>query len=236
MKRLLCAALVALLCASLFVPAAGASTIHAAIKTPYTSGCIHVRAGTGTRYKVLGYAYYGDAIEVLSTGNVWIKVRILSTGIEGYVNSYYVSEYIPVTSVKKWGSVAFGISKRAGGNGKLLVDRGTRLAVTGVLENDDKQTAIGHVGSWYEVQLIPTERTGNAYSLHLAEGLPARTTAMVNLRRGASPKAAIIASPDKGSNIAVLTLGEKWSKVRYRGRTGYMYNKYIELYDNAAEG
>ena len=225
-RRVLCF-LLALLCVS---AAAGASTLQAVIKTPYPSGSVNIREGAGYLYDVVGYAAYGEPIQILSTADKWIKVRVNSTGLVGYVNNENVSDPIDITNVAKWGSVAYGVAKRGGSDGRLLVDQGARLAATGVLEETDKANAIGHVGSWYEVQLIPTERTGNAYKVYMAEGIPAKTNAMVNIRRNDNPRAGILASPDKGADIAILSKGEKWSKVRYKGTTGYMYNHFIDFY------
>ena len=230
-KKMLCIVLVLMCVCSV----ASASTLQAVIKTPYVSGSVHIRAGAGYDYEVIGYAQYGEAIQILSTADRWIKIRVNETGLVGYVNNVNVSDPINITNVSKWGSVAYGVAKRGGSDGVLTMDQGTRLAATGVLDETDKASAIGHVGSWYEVQLIPTERTGNAYKVYMAEGMPAKTNAMVNLRASATSTSSILRSPAKGSDIAVLSKGEKWSKVRYDGVTGYMDNRFIDFYPTEEE-
>lgn len=225
-KKVLCI-LLALMCVC---ATASASTLQAVISTPYASGSVNIRSGPAYLSDVIGYASYGEPIQVLSTADKWIKIRVNATGLIGYVNNENVSDPIDVTSVAKWGSVAYGVSRRGGSDGILLMDQGARLAATGVLEETDKENAIGHVGSWYEVQLIPTERTGNAYKVYLAEGIPAKTNAMVNIRKASNPRAGIVKSPAKGSDIAILSKGEKWSKVRFDRATGYMDNHFIDFY------
>ena len=224
-KKVLCVML-ALLC---LCATASASTLQAVISTPYVSGSVNIRSGAGYLYDVIGYAAYGEPVQVLSTADKWIKIRVNATGLVGYVNNENVSDPIDITNVAKWGSVAYGVAKRGGKDGVLLVDQGARLAATGVLEETDKENAIGHVGSWYEVQLIPTERTGNAYRVYMAEGIPAMTNAMVNIRKSTNPRSGILRAPAKGSDISVLSKGEKWSKVRFKGVTGYMYNYFIDF-------
>ena len=60
----------------------------------------------------------------------------------------------------------------------------------------------------------------------LAESGTVYTTGNVNMRKGAGTDYSRILTIPSGTNITLLSAGNKWSQVSYGGRTGYIHNNY----------
>jgi len=108
-----------------------------------------------------------------------------------------------------------------------------------------KVTILGGSGSWYHV-LAPDGKTGYMHSGYLTVTgsitggqLDENTAAMVKsangqpvrLRSGPSTQYPIVASYAVGTPLTILSTGDTWSKVRINGRTGYMMNDFIDVWD-----
>ena len=88
-----------LLTISLFlasIPALAAGTQYGYCETPTTDGSAYVRKVAGAGQPIVGAAKYGDRLVILSRGNTWHKVRVVRTGVEGYMYGKYVrfGEYV----------------------------------------------------------------------------------------------------------------------------------------------
>lgn len=79
--------LAAVLCASC-IPALAEQ--YAYVKTPTSDGTVYVRSVAGAGQPVVGVANNGDTLIILSKGNTWHKVKVLRTGIEGYMYGAYI--------------------------------------------------------------------------------------------------------------------------------------------------
>ena len=53
------------------------------------------------------------------------------------------------------------------------------------------------------------------------------TTTSVNLRKSASTKSARLTTIKKGQKITILKTSGNWLKVKYDGKTGYVYKTYV---------
>ncbi len=78
------------------LPAFAAGTQYAYCETPTTDGSAYVRKVAGEGQPIVGAAKHGDRLIVLSRGNTWHKVRVVRTGIEGYMYGKYIrfAEYV----------------------------------------------------------------------------------------------------------------------------------------------
>lgn len=95
MKKLLGILLIiSLFCAS--IPAFAAGTQYGYCETPTTDGSAYVRKVAGAGQPIVGAAKHGDRLIILSRGNTWHKVRVIRTGVEGYMYGKYVrfAEYV----------------------------------------------------------------------------------------------------------------------------------------------
>lgn len=60
----------------------------------------------------------------------------------------------------------------------------------------------------------------------------AKTTANLNMRKGASTSYGIILTIPKGGQVTVFSSSNGWSQVTYNGKTGYVSNSYLGSYSN----
>ena len=63
---------------------------YAYVKTPTTDGTVYVRKAAGAGQPIAGVAKNGDTLIVLKKGNTWHKVRVIRTGVEGYMYGTYI--------------------------------------------------------------------------------------------------------------------------------------------------
>lgn len=61
------------------------------IATGVTTTNVNLREGPGPRYLLVSMLSVGAEVMVLGTEAGWLHVRVPSTGMEGYLNSRYVS-------------------------------------------------------------------------------------------------------------------------------------------------
>ena len=88
MKKVLCL-LFAILLILAALPSAFAEQ-YAYVKTPTKDGTVYVRKVAGAGQPVAGVAKNGDTLIVLKKGNTWHKVRVVRTGVEGYMYGTYI--------------------------------------------------------------------------------------------------------------------------------------------------
>lgn len=69
---------------------ARAETMYAYVKTPTADGTVYVRSVAGAGQPILGVANNGETLIVLKKGNTWHKVRVVRTGLEGYMYGEYI--------------------------------------------------------------------------------------------------------------------------------------------------
>jgi uncharacterized protein YgiM (DUF1202 family) len=220
--------LIVALALMLILPSAASAAANlGVIRMTSSSGSLNVRTGPSTRYKVRGWALHGDRVIILSAGKAWHHVRVVRTGVTGYVAKPYVTRMVNVASLKNWGAMARIKTKYASSTVCLRTGPGTRYTVLRYLSPSDALAVLGKAGSWYEVQLVPSLTTGYVYKDYITNGAHGITNASVNLRKSGSARSKILRCAQKGEPITIMKIGANWSKVAYKGKTGYMHNKYI---------
>ncbi len=197
------------------------------IQMPTINGSVNVRSGPSNGYYVRGWAFHGDRVIILSAGSKWDNVRVVKTGLTGYVYNRYIVRMVNVTTLADWGAMARIKTKYATSTVALRTGPGTSYEVEDYLTPANALAVLGKYGSWYEVQLVPGLTTGYVYKDYITNGAYGVTTASVNLRKTGSSSSAVLKTAPVGADIVILKIGSKWSKVTYSGKTGYMYNKYI---------
>jgi len=207
--------------------AAEAAVKMGVIRMPTANGSVNVRSGPSTSKYVRGWALHGDRVIILSSGKSWNNVRVVRTGVTGYVYNRYIVRMVDVTKLSGWGSMARIKTKYATSTVALRTGPGTAYKVEQYLTPSNALAVLGKYGSWYEVQLVPSLTTGYVYKDYITNGAYGVTNAAVNLRKSGSSSGKKLRTVPTGSDIVILKIGSKWSKVTYAGKTGYMYNKYI---------
>lgn len=231
MKRLAAVLLMAVLMAAVCMPAALADTQYGVIRTPTRDGSVNLRAKAGVSQAIIGWAQNGDEVEVIYEGNTWHRVRLLKNGRTGWVYGRYlkftdsVSAGSP-TGAQVSGSVAQVMTKYPGSTVNLRRGAGTGYSVIGECGRGTRLEILDESGNWYQVQVAGSSRVGWISKNYVSRGLEARTTGRVNLRRGAGTGYTVLQTLDKGQNVTVTWVGEKWSKVEADGRSGYISNSY----------
>lgn len=153
------------------------------------TGALNIRSGPGIGYEVVTIAYQGTAITLVGRhpNNNWVLVR-LNNGIEGWVNSSYISSRVPYstlrivedshlpepvspetsTTVVATGALNLRSSPTLTNNIKAVLRRGDTVITLG--RNED--------GSWLLVRSIKNvEGWVNASYLHI--GLPVMALPLV---------------------------------------------------------
>lgn len=229
-KKMFCRILMLTLCLMLALsPMAWAAT-YGIIKMPTRDGSVNLRKGPGTSYAVVGWGLHGDEVEILKEGAKWDRVRLIKNGRTGYLFNRYLIKTVDGTSLSGWGQMAHVKTKYASSTVNLRSGPSTAYASIALLRPDDKLAVLGKSGNWYEVQLMPGKKVGYIYKDYITNGVPGITTGDVNMRKKGSNSAKIIRVLPKDTEITVLNIGKKWTKIQYGKQTGYIFNKYFSVY------
>lgn len=107
------------------LPAFASGTQYAYCNTPTSDGSAYVRKTAGEGKPIVGAAKHGDRLIVLSRGNTWHKVRVIRTGVQGYMYGKYVrfAEYVEDNAYTDgWGNTGNAGSGSWGGTGSYVPD------------------------------------------------------------------------------------------------------------------
>jgi len=127
------------------------------------AGGVRLRSGAGLRFRVLGSLGIGTAVRLLGSGGTvdgyaWSKIRIESSGTEGYVASQFLSP--PSSGGLPIGTVIH-VDTAGGGAANLRNGPGTGYGVVRTLANGTEGTiqsspeyANGY--TWYQVAIAGT--------------------------------------------------------------------------------
>ena len=88
MKKIFAAVLALVLLASFACPALASQ--YAYVKTPTPDGTVYVRTQAGAGKPIAGVANSGETLLILKVGNTWHKVRVIRTGVEGWMYGEYI--------------------------------------------------------------------------------------------------------------------------------------------------
>ena len=223
-------------------------------KTAKTTEYVNFRSGPGTNYSSKGVISLGTTVTVTDTSNSqWYAVR-LANGSTGYI----FAQYIKITSTpsatatpaptptpapsdpskeqtaKTTEYVNFRTGPGTNYSSKSVIPSGTAITVT------DTSNA-----QWYAVRLSDGS-TGYIYAQYIkitsataapapteapADGtVRAKTTADVNLRKGAGTNYGVIRVVGNNTAVTVTEATNTWYKVKLsNGTEGYLYAQYVTV-------
>ena len=205
-----------------------------------TTEYVNVRSGPGTNYTSKTVIASGTSITVTDRSNSeWYAVK-LSNGMTGYIFSIYIE--LESGSSSGGGSsssesvqarTTAGVNVRSGPGtnytSKTVIASGTSITVTDTSNPE-----------WYAVKLS-NGMTGYIYSIYIelqsssggstSGGVQAKTTAGVNLRRGAGTSFGVIRVVATGTTVTVTeATNAQWYKVKLSdGTEGYIFTEYLNV-------
>ncbi len=223
-------------------------------KTAKTTEYVNFRSGPGTNYSSKAVIPSGTAITVTDTSNSqWYAVR-LANGSTGYIFAQYIkitetpsatatpaptptptpSDPSKEQTAKTTEYVNFRTGPGTNYSSKAVIPSGTAITVT------DTSNA-----QWYAVRLSDGS-TGYIYAQYIkitsaaatpaptetpADGtVRAKTTADVNLRKGAGTNYGVIRVVGNNTAVTVTEATNTWYKVKLsNGTEGYLYAQYVTV-------
>ena len=223
-------------------------------KTAKTTEYVNFRSGPGTNYSSKAVIPSGTAITVTDTSNSqWYAVR-LANGSTGYIFAQYIkitetpsatatpaptptptpSDPSKEQTAKTTEYVNFRTGPGTNYSSKSVIPSGTAITVT---DTSNSQ--------WYAVRLSDGS-TGYIYAQYIkitsaaaapapteapADGtVRAKTTADVNLRKGAGTNYGVIRVVGNNTAVTVTEATNTWYKVKLSdGTEGYLYAQYVTV-------
>ena len=204
-----------------------------------TTEYVNVRSGPGTNYTSKTVIASGTSITVTDRSNSeWYAVK-LSNGMTGYIYSIYIriesesssggSSGTGSTPAKTTEYVNVRSGPGTNYTSKTVIASGTSITVTDTSNPE-----------WYAVKLS-NGMTGYIYSIYIelqsssggstSGGVQAKTTAGVNLRRGAGTSFGVIRVVATGTTVTVTeATNAQWYKVKLSdGTEGYIFTEYLNV-------
>ena len=216
----------------------GGSSSSESVRARTTAG-VNVRSGPGTNYTSKTVIASGTSITVTDRSNSeWYAVK-LSNGMTGYIYSIYIriesesssggSSGTESTPAKTTEYVNVRSGPGTNYTSKTVIASGTSITVTDTSNPE-----------WYAVKLS-NGMTGYIYSIYIelqsssggstSGGVQAKTTAGVNLRRGAGTSFGVIRVVATGTTVTVTeATNAQWYKVKLSdGTEGYIFTEYLNV-------
>ena len=223
-------------------------------QTAKTTEYVNFRTGPGTNYSSKGVISLGTTVTVTDTSNSqWYAVR-LANGSTGYI----FAQYIKITSTPSATATPAPTSTPAPSDPSkeqtaktteyvnFRTGPGTNYSSKGVIPSGTAITVTDTSNSqWYAVRLA-NGSTGYIYAQYIkitsatatpapteapADGtVRAKTTADVNLRKGAGTNYGVIRVVGNNTAVTVTEATNTWYKVKLSdGTEGYLYAQYVTV-------
>ena len=225
-----------------------------------TGSGVNFRTGPSAKDKSQGLLYKGTAVTVLGSSGNWYQVKVVSTGKTGYVSKKFVQISSSNTSAPTVtaGPVASGTTAYINAGGvNFRVGPSTKNKSQGQLAKNTAVTVTGASGSWYQVKVTSSGKSGYVYKTYVTISTTTVTAAPTATPFGATPTPAVTAAPGSASayinaggvnfrtgpstkyktqgtlakNTTVTVLGRSgsWYQVQVpaTGLTGYVYKTYV---------
>ncbi len=226
-------------------------TVYAEETAATTTEYVNLRSGPGTNYDSKGVIASGTSVTVTDRSNSeWYAVK-LSNGTTGYIYSIYLKlDSSSGSSASPSGTVTAKTTEYV----NLRSGPGTSYSSKGVIASGTTVTVTDRSNAkWYAVK-TSSGSTGYIYSIYLKitsegtsatatpapsatptpstnGGVQAKTTADVNLRRGAGTSYGVIKVIGSGTTVSVTeATNAQWYKVKLSdGTEGYLFTEYLKV-------
>lgn len=235
-RKILSALLIGAMLLTAAVPAL-ADTLYGTVVTPTSDGAAYVRRVAGVGQPIVGSAKNGDQLIILKKGNTWHRVKVVRTGVSGWMYGEYVRFSASTSDINQPGKVS-----SSAGYANFRTGAGTNSAIITQLDNGAKLHVISKTGSWYYVYHAASGNYGyvsaNLVSLTGADSGSSSSadTATIqssdgfaNLRKGPSTNYGIVAPLYNGTAVEIVSASGSWSRVNVpsTNQYGYVYTKLL---------
>ena len=236
---------------------------YATVVTPTSDGTVYVRAAAGAGQPILGVAKNGDTLEILKKGNTWHRVKVLRTGLTGYMYGAYISfsryepddpvdpphedDYIPDASVADTDTVLnkSGTISSSDGYANLRWGPSTAYSIMGRLYNGDSVWVLEQNGTWYRVRdkggrigyvsrgLLKTDATISNPPGRI--GIVRSSDGFAMVRSGPGTSYSALYSINAGQSITAYGCSGEWLRVSSSSSwsEAYIYRGLVRFYSSA---
>lgn len=197
---------------------------------------VNIRAGASTSSKSFGKLMKNTTLGIYEKVGSWYRVRVMSTGLEGYV----YAKYVTLTQLSNPNNEGIGSSAGYINTSGTYLRTGpdTRYKSLGKLKRNTSVKVIGSFGGWYQIEVPSAKLTGYALAKYVT--LTAVTnpdtsigvvTGNLNLRSQptSSSSSNIILVMPKGSTVTIYSTTNGWCYVDYQGTKGYCSSAYLKI-------
>jgi peptidoglycan hydrolase-like amidase/uncharacterized protein YgiM (DUF1202 family) len=197
---------------------------------------VNIRAGASTSSKSYGRLVKNTAIGVYEKVGSWYRVRVTSSGLDGYVYAKYVN-LTQLTNTSSTGTSsspgyinASGIILRSGPD--------TRYNRIGKLARNTSVKVLASFGGWYQIEVPSAKLTGYTLAKYVTLTSTVKTdttigvvTGKLNLRAqpSSSSGSRILLTMPKGATVTIYSTVSGWCYVDYQGTKGYCSASYLKL-------
>jgi len=199
---------------------------------------VNIRAGASTTTRSYGKLLKNTSLGLYEKVGSWYRVRLLSTGLDGYV----YAKYVTITQIAVSGgssSTSSGTSSSASSTSAGFINASgvnvrtgasTRYKSLGRLRRNTSVKIIGSSGSWYQVKIPSLDVTGYVFAKYVTMNSTVKSTnqtgvitSRLNLRAQPSTRssATILLTMSRGSIVTVYSTVNGWCYVNYNGTLGY---------------
>ena len=218
-------------------------------QTAKTTEYVNFRTGPGINYSSKGVISLGTTVTVTDTSNSqWYAVR-LSNGSTGYIFAQYLKSATATPAPRPTPAPSDPSKEQTAKTTEYVNFRtgpGTNYSSKGVIPSGTAITVTDTSNSqWYAVRLADGS-TGYIYAQYIkitsatatpapteapADGtVRAKTTADVNLRKGAGTNYGVIRVVGNNTAVTVTEATNTWYKVKLSdGTEGYLYAQYVTV-------
>lgn len=211
-----------------------------------TTGRVNLRKDASSKSESLAVVDSKAGVTVYSADKTtgWYKVKVHSTGKEGYISPKYVTIIAKVVGASSSTS-ASGTGKINANNVNFRKTASTKGTKLGQLQKQAEVTILEKSGDWYKVTVKATGVTGYVYAKFVtldSSTSPTPTPVLstsngyinaggVNFRSGPSASYSSLGILSKNTAVNVLEKSGTWVKVTVTstGKTGYVFGKYVTM-------
>ncbi len=203
---------------------------------------VNVRKGPGSTTAKIGSAKKGKVYRLLGVeaDGKWYKIQYTATTV-GYVFHDYVKvgSETPTPDPEPTGKTGTIVNCKTQVNVREKASSKSKLL--GVAKKGETFEVLGTSGSWVKIRF--EGKTAYIYKTYIKVGSssdpePAPTgktgtivncKTQVNVREKASSKSKLLGVAKKGETFEVLGTSGSWVKIRFEGKTAYVYKTYIKV-------
>ena len=195
---------------------------------------VNVREKATSDSKLLGTAKLGSTYKVLATAGSWVKIQYKSDTV-GYVFKSYIKIYKEGSETPSTGKTATIVNCKTCVNVRAKASDSSKII--GKANKGTTYDVLGTSGSWIKIDF--NGEAGFVFKRYVKlsgeeETIDGKTGTIkcnthVNVRAKATKDSKLLGTAKNGEKFTVKGQSGNWIKIDYKGKTGYVYKKYIKV-------